>query len=125
MTAGTVTAAQRQRVQEAQDNKLFATQCKNWCENVSKAVSRTLFRRCQFMNDDESQAVGSHWMKLVCDSVGIPEEKREAFWERYSFGGKKAARNALRKRRTNVTNAMKKVFSGKVHYIRKMVCGLL
>jgi hypothetical protein len=107
MTSNTVpTGAQ---VQANQDRLLFNVQCAAWTQNARIAVSKNLFRKIQFIRDDTAEATGSRWMILVCDSIGCPEASREEFWNR---SGKKAASNALNRRRFNVTRQMKSVFLG-------------
>jgi hypothetical protein len=108
--------------QDWHDQKLFDTQCEGWCGNIKTQVSKKLFRKMQFINNDKMEAAGSKWMEKVCDTVGVPESKREAFWIRPTHGGMKAARAALNRRRMNVTNAMKKIFQGK--YFAGMGCYL-
>lgn len=101
-------------VQEMEDDRLFATQCKSWAENVRLQVSKKMFRKMQFITNDESEETGSPWMTSVCKSVGIPDNKKKAFWEKV---GKRTANKAMVLRRMNVTNAMKKIFKGMDHWV--------
>lgn len=99
-------------VQETENSKLFAIQCKSWAENVRLQVSKKMFRKMQFITKNESEKTGSPWMISVCDSVGIPDSKKNAFWEKI---GMRTANKAMVLRRMNVTNAMKKIFKGMSH----------
>ena len=55
-----------------------------------------------------------NWQKKVCRKLQggglIPENRMEEFWNR--GGGMNAARDALKTRRTSVTNAVNKKFKG-------------
>jgi hypothetical protein len=109
--AGNAVAIQRvattaKELQPDQDRLLFNVKCAAWTQNARIAVSKNLFRKIQFIRDE---GPGSRWMTLVCDSIGCPEASREAFWNR---SGKRAASNALKSRRCNVTRQMKTVFLG-------------
>jgi hypothetical protein len=94
------------------DRDELETNIAAWKEKVQANVSKTLFAIRQFIYSNEEEDFGSKWQGLCMKGVGVPDEHAEDFWDRK--GGKVAARKALNRKRMNVTNAIKKQFSGKV-----------
>jgi hypothetical protein len=100
----------------------FAKICDKWCNLIISAVNKQCFNSIQFIVDKEDELYGSDWQGLVCDEIEVDPKQAKAFWERKPGGGMVTARQALRSKASNTTNAMKKVFLSKC---RKSFCQVL
>jgi hypothetical protein len=97
--------------QKLKDESDFAKKCEHWCTAISTTVYKQCFYSKQLIVDEDEEAFGSDWQKVVCAKAEVDPKRAEEFWEEKK--GKSTARDALNNKRSNTTNAMKKVFLSK------------
>jgi hypothetical protein len=88
----------------------FEEACKNYTTCLILYVRTEMYKRMLILNDNEDDKYGSIWQKLLCHKAGVPKEDQQEYWN--EKGGMVAAREALRRKRSNLTNAMKERFEG-------------
>ena len=112
MSRGRSTTPGRLTWNEDMNEATYQMLAEAWVTNVRKTVGKKCFNFMQFVLEVHEH-YGSTWQKIVCETVRVPENMRERFWE---DKGKKTARTTINRRRQNTATAMKKKFKGERAY---------
>jgi hypothetical protein len=103
----------RAELEELKKKQAFNTDCWNWCETIQKQAGKRFFHVRQFINCTADEEFGSVWQKMHTDWLKVPDDVVKEFWERPNGGGRGMARATLNRRKSNVTNTIKKEFECK------------